>query len=161
MGLCDGFWYKSTYCITGFIIVHCSFLDSFPLFFFVLLNLDHLCICIYGDYILQRYTCRRISWYWVKIEYICEGKHQIVYIAQWILFIYMQKDIFWAGHPSLADRDHRCDIISDGQAEMWGKIARDTKFMWSININPSDTHVHLLCPSGGNKKLLSNWKGSV
>ena len=56
MGLCDGFWYKSTYCITGFIIVHCSFLDSFPLFFFILLNSDHLCIFFCGDHILQRHT---------------------------------------------------------------------------------------------------------
>ena len=66
--------------------------------------------------------------YWVEIQYKCEGKHQIVYIAQWILFIYMQEDIFWAGHPSIVDfriedtlsvyRVHRCDIISDGQAEM-------------------------------------------
>ena len=56
--------------------------------------------------------------YWVEIQYKSEGKHQIVYIAQWILFIYMQEDIFWAGHPSIADRDHRCDIIPDGQAEM-------------------------------------------
>ena len=67
----------------------------------------------------------------------------------------------WAGRPTIVDfrikqalsvkRYYRCNIISDGQTEIWGEIAWDSKFMWSINFNPSNTRAQLLCPSGGNE----------